>query len=332
MENAQITLRESIENAVEQHVPEVVEAEVGEKKPTERVRDESGKFAKAEKVEKQVEVQPEVTQTAAPEVPAVKPRPSSWKKDYEEHWSKLDPALQDYIAQRESDYAKGVSTYKQNFETVQPVYEALQPFMPILQEHNIQPNQWITNLGNAHKMLALGTPEQKLQMFAQLANEYGVNLGALSGQQVDPQFGMIAQELNSVKNELNQFKTLRDQQEQQALQAEIAKFQESAPYFEQVRETMAQLLQSGVVDNLQAAYDKAIRLNDEVWQQQQEAALQAKSQAEAEQKQQKVAEAKAKAVSVKSSSPTGMMNSGNGKKDLRSTVAELVNQNFGERV
>ena len=118
----------------------------------------------------------------------------------------------------------------------------------------------------------------------------------------------------------------------QALKNDIEAFAKEAPYFEDVRETMATLLQSGVASDLKTAYDKAIRLNDDVWQRYQAEAQQAKTQSNVEQKQQKAAEAKAKAVSVKSSSPTGMVNSGNGKKDLRSTVAELVNQSFTERV
>jgi len=40
----------------------------------------------------------------------------------------------------------------------------------LLQENNIAPQQWISNLGTAHKTLALGSPQEKLQMFAQLAN------------------------------------------------------------------------------------------------------------------------------------------------------------------
>lgn len=326
-ENTQITLRDSIADAMDQHTSDEVvnESNQTDIKTDDRPRDEIGRFAPKQ------EVQAEVAQEVA-EAPQVKPRPSSWKKDYDEHWTKLDPTLQDYISQRESDYARGVSTYKQNWENAAPIYEAMQPFMPILQEHNIQPQQWISNLGNAHRTLAMGSPEEKIQMFARLANDYGVNLGALTGQQYDPQFGMITQELNSVKNELNQFKTLREQQEQTALQSEIEKFSQDAPYFDDVRETMAQLLQSGVVADLKSAYDKAIRLNDDVWQKQQTEALQAKAQANVEQKHQKVVEAKAKAVSVRSSSPTGMVNSGNGKKDLRSTVAELVNQHSNERV
>jgi hypothetical protein len=91
---------------------------------------------------------------------------------------------------------------------------------------------------------------------------------------------------------------------------------------------MAGLLQSGVAQDLQSAYDKAIRLHDDIWQQQQ--AEQAK--AAAEQNQQKVAQARAKAVSPRSSSPTGMTSGGNGKKSLRDMLAEQLDNQLASRV
>ncbi len=260
--DSQITLRETIAQAVEENEPEQQveqqQEQAQDQEPSaslERARDEAGKFAKQtqqEPIEQQAQT--------------IKPRPSSWKKDYEEHWTKLDPTLQDYINQREQDYAKGVSTYKQNWDQAAPIYEAMQPFMPLLQQHNIAPQQWISNLGNAHKTLASGSADEKLQMFAKLANDYGVPLGALTGQQHDPQFSLLSQELNQIKNQWSQFQTEREKQAQHELQTQISSFQEKAPYFEQVRETMAGLLQSGMAQDLQTAYDKAIRLNDDVWQ------------------------------------------------------------------
>lgn len=315
-ESVQTTLRDQIEQAIE--TVETVETPVSD-----RPRDESGRFAPKEVEAKQPEqVEQPFQAEAAPEAPKTKPRPSSWKKDYEEHWSKLDPTLQDYIAQREQDYAKGVSTYKQNWDQAAPIYEAMQPFMPLLQEHNIAPQQWIQNLGNAHKTLAMGSPEEKLQMFARLANDYGVPLQALTGQQADPQFSMLAQELNQLKNQWTQFQSLQQQQEQKSLQSEIQEFAEKAPHFDAVRETMAQLLQSGVASDLQSAYDKAIRLHDDIWQKQQEEARQAELAKAADAQRETVAKAKAKAVSPRSSSPTGMMGTGTGKKGLRDILAE----------
>lgn len=324
-ENTQITLRETIQNAMNEHAPQddVQESSIA--------RDEQGRF-KAKEQEETVtpDVTPEPTQTI--EAPQVKPRPSSWKKDYEEHWTKLDPTLQDYIAQREADYAKGVSTYKQNWETAAPIYEAMQPFLPLLQQHNLQPQQWISNLGNAHKLLALGSEQEKLQAFAKLATDYGVPLQALTGQGYDPQQSLLMQELNQIKSQFTEFQTLQQKQEEIKLQNEIEAFKANAPYFDDVRETMSQLLQSGVASDLKTAYDKAIRLHDEVWQKTQAEALQANTKVQAEQNQQKVAQAKAKAVSTKSSTPTGLMSGGNGKKDLRSIIAEQVMQYANERV
>ena len=327
---AQTTLRDQLTSAfddksqesVEQSTPESVQTETVEQK-AERARDEAGRFAPQAK---------EPVAPTEPQTPATKPRPTSWKKDYEEHWGKLDPTLQDYINQREADYAKGVSMYKQNWEQAAPIYEAMQPFMPVLQQYNIQPQQWIQGLGNAHMALVQGTPEQKLQMFAKLANDYGVPLQALTGQQYDPQFSMLAQELNQLKNQWGQFQTQREQTEQAQIQNEIQSFSKDKPHFEALRETMAQLLQSGVANDLQSAYDKAIRLNDDIWQQQQAEAQQAQAQAQAQQRQQQVATAKAKAVSPKSISPTANMNGGTGKKSLRDTLAEQIDSHLGGRV
>ena len=315
MEEPQVTLRDAIESAVEEH--ETAPAVEQDAAPANAPRDDAGRFAA-----------PPQDEQPAP-APA-KPRPSSWKKDYDEHWTKLDPSLQDYIAQREQEYAKGVSTYKQNWDQAAPLYEAMQPFMPLLQQNNIDPKQWISNLGNAHRMLAQGSDDEKLRMFAQLATDYGVPLGALTGQQsgIDPQFSHLAQKLGQMENRWSQFEQQREQQENAALQNDISAFSQKAPYFEQVRETMAGLLQSGVAQDLQSAYDKAIRLHDDIWQQQQ--AEQAK--AAAEQNQQKVAQAKAKAVSPRSSSPTGMTSGGNGKKSLRDMLAEQIDSQLASRV
>lgn len=322
---AQITLRDQLSDAFETH-------ETNQEPSQDRPRDEIGRFAhKAEVPETPPTEVAKTVEAPAQQVATLKPRPTSWKKDYEEHWGKLDPTLQEYIHQREADYAKGVSMYKQNYDQAAPIYEAIQPFMPALQQHNIDPKTWITSLGNAHQTLAMGTPEQKVQMFAKLATDYGVPIQALTGQQVDPQFSMMAQELNQLKNQWNQFQTIQQQQEQQLLQAEVKRFSADKPHFEAVRETMAQLLQSGVADGLQAAYDKAIRLHDDIWQQSQAEAQQAKAAEEAKQRQQTVANAKAKAVSPRSMTPTGKANTGSGK-GLRELLEEQVNAFANDRV
>ena len=230
------SLRDQIESAVEtvEATPEVVESEVADKP-----RDESGKFKSNKEVTEETpsEVQEEVSLEAKPS----KPRPSSWKKDYEESWGKLDPTLQDYISQREADFAKGVSTYKSQWDQAQPILSTMEKFAPTLQQNGIDPAQWINSLGTAHQTLVFGNPDQKLQMFAQLANDYGVDLNGLlgGGQQASPQFSMIAQELSQIKNQWQQFQSQQEQIEQTQLKGEIESFSKDKPYFDEVRETMA---------------------------------------------------------------------------------------------
>jgi len=329
---AQITLRDTIEQAIETHEPDTLDASPGVEVSNEKPRDEVGRFAqKAEKTSVESSEQVE----AAP----VKPRPSSWKKDYDEQWGKLDPTVQDYISQREADYAKGVSTYKQNWDQAAPIYEAMQPFMPLLQQHNIAPQQWISNLGNAHKTLAMGSPEEKAHMFARLASDYGVDLGSLAnGQSTNPQFSALTQELSQLKNQWSQFQTQREQHEQQQFVSLVEEFQSKNPLLEKVSDEVLGLLQSGLVkgatpqERLQNAYEKAIRFNDEAWQSQQAEAQQAKARETAEANHRMVAQKKALAVSPRSSSPTGMMNTGSGKKGLRETLSEQLESVAGGRV
>lgn len=306
-----ISLRDTIESAIIEETPLASTETALEAPKSDRVRDDSGKFAKTSVTDDNdfgFEQAPVET----------KPRPSSWKKDYEEQWGKLDPTLQDYIGQREADYAKGVSTYKNQWDSAAPLMQAIEPFMPLLQQNNIEPSTWISNLGKAHATLAMGSPEQKMQMFAQLANDYGVSLNGLTGQGSDPQFAMMAQELNQVKNQWNQFQSQQERLEQNQLQNEITSFQNDKPYFEEVRETMAGLLQAGMADDLQSAYDKAIRLQDGVFQKVQ--AEQVKT-TEAD-RHAKVAQAKAKALSPKSATPTASMSSSGKGASIRDSLME----------
>ena len=320
------SLRDTLINAVETvetpTTQETTSQEASETPKSSRPRDESGKFTKTQPEADVQEI--EALEAQEEEKPQVKARPSSWKKDYEEDWGKLDPRIQDYIQQREADYAKGVSTYKNQWDSVAPVMESLRQFQPLLQQYGVAPQQWITQLGNAHAQLVTGTPEQKMAVFQQLANDYGINLGAVGGYQgYDPQFSSLAQELNQIKNQWGQFQQQQELMEQTQLRSEIDSFKSDKPYFEEVREVMAGLLQSGMADDLQSAYDKAIRLNDDVFQKVQAEQAQKSEAAQRE----KVAAAKAKVLSPKSTTPTASTtNGGKSASSIRDALISSMEQ------
>jgi hypothetical protein len=91
---------------------------------------------------------------------------------------------------------------------------------------------------------------------------------------------------------------------------------------------MAGLLQNNMASDLNTAYDKAIRLHDDIWQKVQ--SEQTRSN-QTEQKS-KLALVKAKAISPKSSSPTANMSIGGKGNNLRDQLASIVDTFSSENI
>ena len=336
-------LEQAEENEIEQ---EPVEAEETESEP---VTEESDK---AEVSEEDSEEPAEGVQAAEseesdeePQEEPVKaiPRPTTWKKEYLPIWDKLSAGQQltkeeslklaEYSNQRESEYKKGVSTYKQEADNAKVLVEAIAPFVPEMQAQNISPAAWINNLGRAHMILSKAPYEQKVELFHRLARDYGIQLGeSVAPVQQDPQSYALNQQLAALQSEVQQVRGWREREEQSRLMAEIQKVSSNAekfPHFEVVREDMAQLLERGLAQDLETAYAKAVRMNDEVFKLEQERLLaQVKKEAS---KAQQVAKAKAAAVSPKSVTPSGVGNKADGK-DRRSIIAAQLGEAMTGRV
>jgi hypothetical protein len=246
------------------------------------------------------------------------PKPTTWKKDLLPLWDKIakgETLTKDerkkhleYLNQRENEFKKGVSVYKAEAERAKALEEAINPFVPELQAQGIHPAAWINNLGRAHMILTKAPYEQKVQMFHRLAQDYGVNLNQINEPQqpVDAYTQQLMQQLYQVNQEVSTIKGRFEQEEQARLNNEIERVRsdrERFPHFDMVREEMAQLLELGKAQDLETAYAKAVRMNDEAFRLEQEKLLtNATKQAS---KAQQVARAKATAVSPKSVTPNG---------------------------
>ena len=272
-------------------------------------------------------------------------RPSTWKKEYVQIWDKMEKGEQiskddftkfaEYANQRESEYKKGVSTYKAEADRARGYEEAIAPFIPELQAQNISPAAWINNLGRAHMVLSKAPYDQKVQMFQRLAQDYGIQLNGenVAPIQQDAYTQQLMNQLNMVNQEVSNIKGRFAQEENQRLMSEIEKVRsnvEKFPHFDVVREEMAQLLELGKAPDLETAYKKAVRMNDDVWELEQERLLNtAKQQAS---KAQQVAKAKAAAVSPKSVTPSGKVTEPGDKKDRRSIISEQLGEAMSRRV
>ena len=328
----------------EQH--EEMQEEVPQDEPA---RNEKGQFvAKDEAVAEETSIEVASEDAAEPEQPEEQlevsdiPKPTTWKKDLLPLWDKIAKGETltkeeskkhlEYLNQRENEFKKGVSVYKAEAERAKALEEAINPFIPELQSQGIHPAAWINNLGRAHMVLTKAPYEQKLQMFHRLAQDYGVNLNQSNEPQqpVDPYTQQLMQQLYQVNQEVSTIKSRYEMEEQARLGNEIERVRsdkERFPHFDMVREEMAQLLELGKAPDLETAYAKAVRLNDEVWAKEQERLLSdAKKQAS---QAQQVARAKATAVSPKSVTPNGVQAKVEAKDRRSMLMAQLAEAENG---
>jgi len=288
-----------------------------------RARDESGRFAPKPADAPAAAPAPVVATPAAQAAPQPAEAPSltTWRKEYLPIQQKLSSGqaltpdeaqrLAAYNVQREKEYSTGVSTYKAEAQQAQHLKTAVDEFLPTLQRHGMDPAQWITNMGRAHHTLAMGTPEQKLQMFTNLARDYNVPLGMIQQAQqggVDPVAMQLMAEVQRLQQSVTGVTSWREQQEMQAIQQELSKFADTEryPHFEQVRGSMAQLLESGVAQNPDEAYTKAVRLDDTVFTAEQARQASAGAAAQEAARQAALKKAKNAGASVRSATPSGM--------------------------
>jgi hypothetical protein len=289
----------------------------------------SQQFDEVQKEAEPVEAVTTVEPTEPPPEPPVWERPpASWKKDYHEVWQTADPRLKEYAWQREEEMKAGVQPLLTKAQFADQMQQAIEPYMQNIRGLGIEAPQAVKALMEADNILRHGSAQQKQQYFATLAQQYGINMGEVQTQPVDPNFYAIQNELAQVRGEVLNWKQQQEAAQNQALLNEINEFQQKAEYFEDARPTMIQLLNSGVAKDLDDAYQKALRLDNELFTKQQQS-LQAKADAEKREASNRAAKAaRAAAVSVKSSTP-GAATKTNAQ-DRRSLLLEQFD-NINER-
>lgn len=299
-----------------------------------RPRDDKGRLlpGRAERSE----VVPEVQAQPVEQPKQRPPRPSSWKKDYWDHWEKIDPSLAEYLTQRESEFAKGVSTYKSEWEKAKPILDAIAPYKEQLGRHNMSPDQAIQRLFGAHEKLSGGSAEQKLAMFIKLAQDYQVPVqqmfqhaqdGSVHFNQNLLQQQVQQPDVRSVVNEI-----LAEQMSAQEV-ARMRADTEKYPHFESVRETMSGLLQSGLANDLPSAYEAAVRLpkHSDIFESLQQQQREQDEKRKREEAQATALRARQQAVSPRTSTPTGQVTTPQGK-GLRSALESAFETKGGGRV
>ena len=268
-------------------------------------RDDSGKFVKQDTAEEPVWKRP----------------PASWKKDYHEAWATADPRIQEYAWQREEQMRKGVQPLLSKAQYADDMQKVMAPYENTIRGLGMEPTQAVKALMEADHTLRTTNGEQRAAYFRQLAQQYGVSLDGNSNfPQVDQNYSSLQNELIDLRGKLTSWEQQTEAQQNQVLLNEIDQFSQGAEHFESVRPTMIQLLQGGVAETLQEAYDKAVRIDDNLYEsmvQSQQAEKASKRSADLNRA---AKAARSAAVSVRSSTPG--TNTAPKAQDRRSLLAE----------
>jgi hypothetical protein len=259
--------------------------------------------------------------------------PRSWTPAAAEKWATLDPVVKAEIAKREEDMFRGIEVYKEDATWGKGVKGILAPYLPIMQQHGIDPMAQVKNLMGAHYTLATGSPEEKGALLGKLLADYKIdpNFVPLPGGEpphVDSEVKALRERTQALESAEQRRATEALEASKQAQTREIETFfaDPANIYVKELGYDMADLLARDAKLTIADAYAQATWLNPVI-----RAKEIARTTAEAAAKQKavddaKVAEAKkAAAANVKSRPKSGSAAAPLGTIDdtMAATLAEI---------
>jgi hypothetical protein len=268
-----------------------------------RVRDEKGKFTKAQAdatsikaalkaaakpaapVDPKAAVKPDAAtapttepKPEAAKVEAVK-APQSWKPAAREHFAKLPAEVQAEVIRRERETATAMQEAAPARKFHQEFQSVVAPYMGMIQAEGAEPMKAVANLLQTAAALRTAPPAHKAQLVANMVRTFGIDISALDAalagqpsqhaaptqsQGVDP--ASIAARVQ--QQVMQQLQAQRQAALQQKSATDVEAFGQAREFFEDLREDMADLLQSahrrGVALTLEDAYNRAARMHPEI--------------------------------------------------------------------
>ena len=202
---------------VKPQAEETVEEETAEETSEDKNTDESKESDNTTAEEKSAT-------TEQPAAPAVR-LPKGWKQEALDKFATLDPEIQAEVLQREDDFLKGIEQYKQAAQYAKVVQDMLKPMEPLFQARGLNPLNHLQSVIEADRQIASAqTPEQKVELFRQLAHYYGVQIDDSLFHAEDSTVGALRNEINGLKTAWQSQAELVQKQELEKINNEIQTF------------------------------------------------------------------------------------------------------------
>lgn len=239
-----------------------------------KFRSEDGKFVRAKPTERTPE---EIAARAQEEKYAKTPKgtlevaPRGYTNVIKAKWNEFPEDVKKELIRRENDIEAGFAKMDDDRVMGRQMKDIINPYMPVIQSMGYSAPHVVQSLLNSTYILKTGTPEQKLAHLQQIAVSYGVNPAELTTQNsqpsIDPTVAALQRDLAQLKGERQTELTMKQQQDMEGANSAIRAFAadtENHPHFETVRPYMAMLFRSGMVQDLQDAYEQAVYANPNI--------------------------------------------------------------------
>lgn len=196
--------------------------------------------------------------------------PKTWSKEALADWATVPPRAQQEILKREEDMMRGIAQYKGAAELGQSYDKVVEPYRAALAAENIDPVQMFQSFSANHYLLSRGTPQQKIELAANLLSGYQIPLPELLeymadnlGDAPDPKITALEKRIEQFENAARQSSTAQNEQMSARLSSEIEAFaaDPAHPHFDELAADIGKLFESGMAQNLAEAYDKAVFAN-----------------------------------------------------------------------
>jgi len=281
-----------------------------------------------------------------PEIDKVLQAPQSWKPAQKAKWDKLDPDIQQEVLRRDRETTQVLNDTTQARQIATKFSQTVQPYMARIQSLNTDPLTAVHELLKADHMLTTAPKAARAQFMAKLITDYGVDLqeldNALSGKpEADPVDARVEALLQQRLAPIQQFLTQQQQAEQQRQQETTQQLAHTVttmsqdskyPYFEQVRESMADIVEimanRGQHITIEAAYNRAVAMDPAISSEIATKTAQQAQVAQAAQQTSRAQRALQASVSV-GGAPSGLATGAPSANDRRAAIAAAFEQAEG---
>jgi hypothetical protein len=204
--------------------------------------------------------------------------PSTWRTEAKLLWKDLPDTVRAEILKREQDVGRGIAQYREAAQVGSEVMNLVNPYMPLIREAGSTPQKTIGVLLDTLYKLKTADPVTKSHLLLQTAQQYGADMNVFK-QDIDPAMQQnanmnqvlapVMNEINGIKQQLNQRDETAAQQVSEQYNSEIQTFRNETddqgnlkhPHFDIVAAKMADLIDYeesiGNRLSLQDAYDNA---------------------------------------------------------------------------